>query len=240
MSSKHETIVITGTNTGVGKSIVTAGLIQQLHLNKVRAAGIKPVETGCEYGEDHNLIAADGALLHSMAPWVPANTVAPYRFRLPIAATLAARKSGIHLDLKDLTDVVVQARHYAKLLLIEGAGGALSPLTEKHNMLDLAKTLDAPIIICAEDCLGTQSLTLSVIENARNRGLKILGVVLSCLDPNDAVSEQKNAETIAQWGQVEVFGSLSKFDGDLQEIAKEAGVQLNNFGLVRRVIDLTA
>jgi|GEM_PF-1112345 len=240
MSKKHDTIVITGTNTGVGKSIVTAGLIQQLHLNKVRAAGIKPVETGCEYGEDHNLIAADGALLQSMAPWVPANTVAPYRFRLPIAATLAARKSGIHLQLEDLINVVIQARHYANLLLIEGAGGALSPMTEEHNMLDFAKELNAPIIICAKDCLGTQSLTLSVIENARHRGLQILGVVLSCLDPDETVSEQQNAETISQWGQVEVFGSLSKFEGELQEIAMEAGVQLNNFGLVRRVIDLAA
>ena len=238
MNNQRDTIVITGTNTGVGKSIVTAGLVQQLHLNKVRAAGIKPVETGCEYGEDHNLIAADGALLHAMAPWVPANTVAPYRFKLPIAPTLAARKSGLQLRLDDLVEVIEQARHYADLLLIEGAGGALSPLTEEENTLDLAKRLNAPVIICAEDCLGTQSLTLSVIENARNRGLTILGVVLTQLNPNEAVEEQENSTTISQWGKVDVFGSISKVDGELQKIAEEAGKQLKEFGLVNRMIDL--
>ena len=238
MNNQRDTIVITGTNTGVGKSIVTAGLVQQLHLNKVRAAGIKPVETGCEYGEDHNLIAADGALLHAMAPWVPANTVAPYRFKLPIAPTLAARKSGLQLRLDDLVEVIEQARHYADLLLIEGAGGALSPLTEEENTLDLAKRLNAPVIICAEDCLGTQSLTLSVIENARNRGLTILGVVLTQLNPNEAVEEQENSTTISQWGKVDVFGSISKVDGELPKIAEEAGKQLKEFGLVNRMIDL--
>lgn len=238
MTNKQNTIVITGTNTGVGKSIVTAGLIQQLHLSKIRAAGIKPVETGCEYGEDHNLIAADGALLHTMAPWVPANTVAPYRFRLPIAPTLAARKSGLHLQLEDLTEVVEQARYYANFLLIEGAGGAFSPLTEQHNSLDFAKALNAPIIICAEDCLGTQSLTLSVIENARHRGLNIIGVVLSCLNADEAVTEQQNAKTIAEWGKVDVFGSISKFEGELPEVASQAGKQLSEFGLVSKVIDL--
>lgn len=238
MNNQRDTIVITGTNTGVGKSIVTAGLVQQLHLNKVRAAGIKPVETGCEYGEDHNLIAADGALLHAMAPWVPANTVAPYRFKLPIAPTLAARKSGLQLRLDDLVEVIEQARHYADLLLIEGAGGALSPLTEEENTLDLAKRLNAPVIICAEDCLGTQSLTLSVIENARNRGLTILGVVLTQLNPNEAVEEQENSTTISQWGKVDVFGSISKVDGELPQIAEEAGKQLKEFGLVNRMIDL--
>jgi dethiobiotin synthetase len=236
----HSRIVVTGTDTGVGKSIITAALVQQLHLREIRAAGIKPVETGCAYSEDHNLIASDGALLHSISPWVPANTVAPFRFVPPVAPAVAARRSGLSLRLEDLVDVVEQARHYADLLVIEGAGGALSPLTESKNTLDLASTLSAPILIAAKDALGTQSHTLAVIEAARHRKVHILGVILTRFEPGSVVEAQNNAETIRERGKIRVFDHLPHIDGDQAAQVSAVGRRLTEIGLTQTVVDLRA
>ena len=236
----HCRIVVTGTDTGVGKSIITAALVQQLHLREIRAAGIKPVETGCEYADDHNLIASDGALLHSISPWVPANTVAPFRFVPPVAPAVAAKSSGFSLRLEDLVDVIEQARHYAELLVVEGAGGALSPLTESNNTLDLASALSAPILIAAKDALGTQSHTLAVIEAARHRKLDILGVILTRFEPGSVVEAQNNAETIRKWGKVRVFDHLLPIEGDQTAQVSAVGQRLSEIGLTQTVVDLRA
>ena len=233
-------LVVTGTDTGVGKSIITAGLIRELHLKEIRAAGIKPVETGCKYAEDHNLIASDGALLNASAPWVPANTVAPYRFAPPIAPAIAARKAGLQLRLQDLVDVIEQARHYADFLIIEGAGGALSPLTESKNTLDLAAELSAPILVSAKDTLGTQSQTLAVIEAARHRNVDILGVILTRLEEDELIGMQNNAAAIREWGKVEVFEHIPLFPGDAAAQVSAVGPCLSKIGLTQRVVDLNA
>ena len=236
---KSSTLVITGTDTGVGKTIITAALVGQLHHQKIRAAGIKPVETGCEYDDDHNLIAADGAILQAVAPWVPANTVAPYRFGPPIAPAIAAQRSGLVLLLKDLVEVIEDARHYADFLVIEGAGGALSPLTEDGNTLDLAQALNAPILIAAKDTLGTQSQTLGVIESAKHRKLDILGVVLNRLDSDAEVKEQANASAISKWGGVQVFDHLGQIEGTPAEQVEGIAQQIKDIGLLQAAVDLT-
>ena len=239
-NKSRSSLVVTGTDTGVGKSIITAGLVRELHLKEIRAAGLKPVETGCAYAEDHNLIASDGALLNASAPWVPANTVAPYRFAPPIAPAIAARKAGIQLQLQDLVDVIEQARHYADFLVIEGAGGALSPLTESNNTLDLAAKLAAPVLVCAKDTLGTQSQTLAVLEAARQRNLDVLGVVLTRFEEDELVGMQDNAATIHEWGKVEVFQYIPAFEGDAAAQVQATGPHLTQIGLTQRVVDLSA
>lgn len=231
-------IIITGTDTGVGKTIITAALIHRLHHQKIRAAGIKPIETGCEYDEEHHLIAADGALLQAAAPWVPAHTVAPYRFVPPVAPALAAQNAGLSLALQDLCEVITAAHHYAGLLLIEGAGGALSPMTSDGNTLDLAETLGAPILIIAKDKLGTQSQSLAVIEAAKTRKVKILGLVLNRIEADLQIEEQANAASIEHWGGIRVFGAINRCDGRVEEQIENAGHQLEDFGLVQAIVDL--
>ncbi len=198
-------LLITGTDTGVGKTIVAAALVRRLRALDQLAAGVKPVETGCTYGEDHDMIAADGASLHAECPWVPPMVVAPYRFAQPIAPAVAAEVSGAILQVGDLADAVRAAHRYADRLIVEGAGGALTPIAEDGVVLDLAGALEAPVLILAKDTLGTQSQTLAVLEAARARGLTIAGVMLVRHSDDDALDAQQNRSVIEKFGEVRVF-----------------------------------
>ena len=204
---------ITGTDTGVGKTLVAAAWVRRLRALGVMAAGLKPVETGCTYDDKHDLVAADGTLLNASASWVPPFVVAPYRFVLPVAPPVAAEAAGIDLRLDDLVEAVHAARRYADHLVVEGAGGALTPVAVDGLGLDLAKRLDASVVLVAKDALGTQSQTLAVLECARARGLVVQAVLLSNADGSDTTA-QKNVEMIRSYGDVAVVDFIPRLEGD--------------------------
>ena len=207
-AAQRSILFVTGTDTGVGKTVVTAALIRRFRALDLLAAGVKPVETGCTYSEDHDMIAADGAVLLAECPWLPAMVVAPYRFAAPVAPAVAADATGTGLRIGDLADVVRAAHRYADLLVVEGAGGALSPMAEDGVVLDLARDLGAPTLIVARDGLGTQSQTLAVIEAARQRSVVIAGVLLCRHTEDLAIDAQKNRAMIERFGAVCVFQTM--------------------------------
>jgi dethiobiotin synthetase len=166
---------VTGTDTGVGKTVAACSLVRALRHAGVDTGAFKPVETGV--GDAGPLDAQ--ALREAAGGGASLARVCPLRFALPAAPYVAARVEGQEIDVPALLAAFEQqaARHRA--VVVEGAGGLLVPITGEHDMASLAGLLDLPVIIVARTALGTINHTLLTLQAARQRGLTIAGVVIS-------------------------------------------------------------
>jgi dethiobiotin synthetase len=196
-------LFITGTDTGVGKSIVAAGLVSLARLEGIAAIGVKPVETGCR-AESGVLWPEDGALLREAGEHaLTLEECAPFRFRLPASPYRAALAEGAFIDLGRVETHIRSLALAADLVIVEGAGGLMVPVTESALMIDLMQTLAYPVILVARTSLGTVNHTLLSVEALRNRGLTVAGIVLS-----------RNSRKV---GEEEEFtpSDISRFSGDI-------------------------
>ncbi len=139
-------VLVTGTNTGVGKTWLACALAKEL-AKTCRVVGIKPVETGG--GDDGEMLAK--------ATGQSSPTSALVRLREPLTPALAADREGVKLDLDDLVAKIREAAKGADVAIVEGAGGLLSPITWDSDATTLARALDAKVILVSSDALGTIS-----------------------------------------------------------------------------------
>ena len=210
-------VFVTGTDTGVGKSVVAASACAALAARGERVAAFKPVVTGLddepgEFGHDHELLAS--AANAGQAP----EDVAPYRFGPPLSPHLAAELAGTRIE---PTQLVAGARAH-ELLVCEGVGGLLVPVTIGYLVRDLAIDLELPVVVAARTGLGTINHTLLTIEAARTAGLHVAGVVMTPWPGEPAEIERSNRETIERLSGVPVSGLPST---DRERLA-EAGASL--------------
>jgi dethiobiotin synthetase len=183
---------VTGTDTGVGKTLVAAGLARLARRKGIRVIPFKPVETGCDP------VAADARLLWSAAGQpVPETDVCLHRFALPAAPAQAAAAEGMAID---LDQVVAAARALAArgdLLIVEGAGGLLVPYGDHWNAADLMERLALPLVLVARTALGTINHTALTFRETSRRGLRIKALVLNRTTPDEAPHEQDGQRYIA-------------------------------------------
>lgn len=210
-------LFVTGTDTGVGKSVLAASLCAALAARGERVAAFKPVVTGLddergEFGYDHELLAS--AANAGQAP----EDVAPYRFGPPLSPHLAAELAGERIEPAQL----LEAARAHELLVCEGVGGLLVPITTGYLVRDLAIDLELPLVVAARTGLGTINHTLLTVEAARTAGLRVAGVVMTPWPAEPAQIERSNRETIERLGTVSVSG-LPHTD---RERLAEAGASL--------------
>jgi dethiobiotin synthetase len=184
-------LFVTGTDTGVGKSVVTASACAALAARGERVAAFKPVVTGLddepgEFGHDHDLLASV-----ANAGQTPED-VAPYRFGPPLSPHFAAELAGTRVEPAQLLETA-RAR---ELLVCEGVGGLLVPITTGYLVRDLAIDLELPVVVAARTGLGTINHTLLTIEAARAAGLNVAGVVMTPWPGAPAQIERSNRQTI--------------------------------------------
>jgi len=172
---------VTATGTDIGKTFVARGLIRALRARGRNVAALKPVMSGYEpaeaAGSDAGLLLA--ALGRPVTPEAIAE-ISPWRFAAPLAPDMAAAREGRTLDLRDLIQysrAAVAANH--DTLLIEGAGGVMSPVTADHLGIDWIAALRLPIILVAGSYLGTISHTLSALDVIARRDLTVATLVIS-------------------------------------------------------------
>ncbi len=166
---------ITATGTDAGKTLITGLLARQLSAHGHAVTLRKPIASGCDdSGGDGALLAA---ALGQHADKLTLDRICPWRLTAPLSPPIAAKREGMSLSFEAIT-TFCRVPH-AGTLLIEGAGGVMSPLTENHTILDLATTLRFPVILACGTYLGAISHTLSALEVIRARGLKLAGIVLS-------------------------------------------------------------
>jgi dethiobiotin synthetase len=210
-------LFVTGTDTGVGKSILAASVCAALAARGERVAAFKPVVTGLddepgEFGHDHELLAA--AANAGQAP----EDVAPYRFGPPLSPHLAAELAGERIEPARL----LEAARAHEPLVCEGVGGLMVPITTGYLVRDLAVDIALPVVVAARTGLGTINHTLLTVEAARTAGLRVAGVVMTLWPEEPAEIERSNRETIERLSRVPVSG-LPRTD---REQLAEAGASL--------------
>jgi dethiobiotin synthetase len=193
-------IFVTGTGTGIGKTVVAAVIARGRASAGQRVAVFKPAVTGLkEPGE------TDHALLRRAAGSAQSDEeIAPYRYGPPASPHLAAELAGEEIDPVWLLEAARAAAASAEELVCEGVGGLLVPLAPRYLVRDLAADLALPLAIASPPGLGTINHTLLTIEAARAADLKIAGVVLTPWPLQPSRIERSNRETIAALGEVRV------------------------------------
>ena len=196
-------VLVTGTDTGVGKTFVTCALALALRARGRRVGVVKPVETGVDGEPDDARRLATAA-----GDTSPLDDVCPYRFRAPLAPSVAAACEGRAIDLDRLVQLITRRARTVDVLLVEGAGGLLVPIAGATTYLDLAQRLAAPLLIVAANRLGTVNHTALTARVATSAGVAVLGFVLSQPSPTTDRSAETNADTIASATGLRCLGVL--------------------------------
>ena len=202
---------ITGTGTGVGKTIVTAGIAGYFLSRDKNVSIMKPVQTGT--GETSSDLDTARAIVPKITP-LPKRMASPYSFSLPASPLLAAKCKNRKIDTNKILNAFKEAssRPNIDVLLVEGAGGLLVPMTDKFMMIDLISEMDIPVILVATAGLGTVNHTLLSIEAMKNRNLTIAGIVINKMPRKPGIVEKDNIRIIEQMGNVPVIAVVREFD----------------------------
>jgi dethiobiotin synthetase len=185
-------LFVTGTDTGVGKTLVGAGLLRLARRRGRVPIPFKPVETGCLPEP------ADARRLWRAAqPPIGPDEVCLHALPLPAAPALAAAAAGVQLDLAALADRALVLAARGDFLLVEGAGGLLVPYAGNQTGADLAARLGLPVLVVGRMALGTINHVALTLAELGRRGLPVAGCLLNRTEPDVGPHEQGNAELIA-------------------------------------------
>lgn len=222
-------LAVVGTDTEVGKTVVSAALLLRL-AGKRRLAYWKPIATGAGAGRDTETVAGLLGARRAAVDILPE----AYLFDAPLSPHLAARRAGRELEPALVIRAFADHRTADPLraLIVEGVGGLLVPLTEQGALLaDLLAELGLPCLVVARSTLGTINHTLLTLEAARARGLRVAGVVLN------GPSDLENRRAIERFGHVEVLGELPRLESLNPATLAEAARRLDPEGRLPALVD---
>ena len=196
-------LFVTGTGTGVGKTILSAALLAAMRDAGEAVRAHKPVVTGLDeppgtWPADHELLA--------LAAGAEPTDIAPLRYGPAVSPHLASALAGERIDPAQLIANARAAGESAGTLIVEGVGGLLVPLTDDFTVRDIAVELALPLLIPAQPGLGTINHTLLTLEAARSAALDARAVVLTPWPHEPSAIERSNLRTIASLGAIEVWG----------------------------------
>lgn len=189
-------LFVTGTDTGVGKTMVAAAVLRSAVASGLRAVGMKPVAAGFGPGEAMNGDVA--ALIAAGNVAAPRGDVNPYAFAPAIAPHVAAAQSGVTIDLDAIAAAYGRLARRADVVVVEGAGGALAPLAARTDMLDVAVRLGLPVLLVVGMRLGCLNHALLTALAVSARGLKLAGWVANRIDPGMAAVDANIAALAAR------------------------------------------
>ncbi|MFH1860655.1 MAG: dethiobiotin synthase [bacterium] len=241
-------IFITGTDTGVGKTLIAGGLAGAWHQMGYDVGVMKPVATG---GILINGELTSTDLLFMQAATCPCpkdekNLCMPYCLKTPAAPAIAAQVEGIEIIPEKIIEAYSELANRHEIMVVEGIGGLLVPITYNYLVADLVMDLHLPLLIVSSSKLGTINHTLLTIECAKHRGIEVLGIVINTPYPSESptVAEQTASEVLRKVTDVPVLGIIPWTSfvnveagkcGDVVEIIKKhlvvaAGFVPINFG----------
>jgi dethiobiotin synthetase len=200
-------LFITGTDTGVGKTLVAAALLAGLRHRGVRTAAMKPVASGCRRtaaglrNEDAEL------LLRTATVGLDYDDVNPYAFAPAIAPHVAAAETGVEIDVQRILHHFHRLRRGAETTVVEGVGGWLVPLNGGQTLADLALAMGLPVVLVVGVRLGCLSHALLSAESIERHGLALAGWVANCVEPRMPAVEQNIASLRERLG-VPLLGTI--------------------------------
>ena len=218
---------VTGTDTEIGKTLVSAAILHKLVAGGVRACGMKPIAAGAELrdGELHNddadqLIAAGNVHL-------PANLTTPYMLRAACAPHIAARLDGVTIEPVPIIAAYAEIAAASDAVVVEGVGGFRVPLSDSFDSADMAVQLNLPVILVVGLRLGCISHTLLTIEAIVARGLVLAGWVVNQIDPEMQYADE-NIEALRDRIPAPLIGRIPYLD---RATAADAAAFLDLAGL---------
>ena len=185
-------IFVTGTDTEVGKTRISTGLMAVLQARSMKTAGMKPIASGCEWldgqwkNEDALAMSAQSNVT------LPYSQINPYAFEPAIAPHIAAERAGIAVSVATIKQAYQDIAEQAEAVVVEGAGGWLVPINASQTMADLAAELDLPVVLVVSIKLGCINHALLSEVAIQQRGLKLVGWVANHLS-----EQNESAEIIA-------------------------------------------
>ncbi|KGP78592.1 dethiobiotin synthase [Paenibacillus sp. MAEPY2] len=208
-------LFVTGTDTDVGKTIVTGALAAALRAEDLNVGIWKPVQSGALLGsgetDAERLLQYSG--IHERA-----EDVASFTFQAPLTPMLAAKQDGVDITLQEIITAGQPLIHRFESVLIEGAGGVAVPLTEDSLVVDLISELRIPALIVARSGLGTINHTLLTVSYLQQHGVPIIGFILNDGDSNEMYNDSSaatNAELIERYCGISFIGRFPRLTGEI-------------------------
>jgi dethiobiotin synthetase len=222
-------LLVTGTDTGVGKTTVAVGILRLAFRKSLRLVPFKPVETGCSSGPDDARRLCAAAALPGLNP----SDVCPFPLRHALAPSVAARLAGVTISTEDLLRRARDLAARGDALLVETAGGLLTPYGPGITSATLAELFDMDVLIVAANRLGTINHTALTLHAVRSRGLRLAGLILSDISTALTADRPFNAGEIAAQTGVEPLGTLRYCASvDPDQVADAAQTDLNLSGIL--------
>ncbi|TKC89807.1 dethiobiotin synthase [Trinickia terrae] len=191
-------LFVTGTDTEIGKTLVSCALLRGFTRAGLRAAAMKPVAAGAFerdgawHNEDADQLDAAASVL------LPPGIRTPYLLKAPAAPHIVAAREGVTLDIERIVECHAQAQKQADIVVVEGVGGFRVPLDDAHDTADLALALNLPVVLVVGMRLGCISHALLTAEAISSRGLRIAGWVANRVDPAMRFAGE-NIDTLRHW-----------------------------------------
>lgn len=216
---------VTGTDTGVGKTLIAAALLTALKDAGLRTVGMKPVAAGL-VERSGRLVSEDVAmLLEASKVKAPRELVNPYSLRDPVAPNLAAAMEGVRIEAETIVDAFHSLQLYGEAVIVEGAGGFRVPLGDVFDGADLARMLGIPVVMVVGMRLGCVNHALLTAEAIVARGLELAGWVANRIDPQMALVEDNVAMLRARLGAPCLGVVPHLASPDFREAARSLDVQ---------------
>jgi len=226
-------LLITGTDTGIGKTTVASAIAAALRRRGHNIGVVKPVETGCEPGSDGTLTASDALQLRWAAGRAdPIEVVCPYRLREPLAPSVAAQRDGATIEFADVVRHVRVVIESSELALVEGAGGLLVPLTTASTFADLARACDLRVLVVVGNRLGAINHARLTLDWARAATLSVAGYVVNTLAADADLAAQTNVEVLRELcgpslGVLPFLGPIVRTESERARLADAAEAALD-------------
>jgi len=194
---------VTGTDTGVGKTLVSCAMLHRLRARGLRALGMKPVAAGVEVTPE-GPVNPDVVALRKASSWpAPLRQVNPYCFEPPVAPHLAANAAGVRIEIASILQAFQMLRGSADAIVVEGVGGFLVPLNEREDAADMAVELALPVVLVVGMRLGCLNHALLTQQAIAARSLRLAGWIANSIDPQ-----------------------MARFDGNLQALRERIAAPL--------------
>jgi len=223
-------IFVVGTDTGVGKTVVSAGLSLVLRERGIKVGVMKPVATGCT-GANRRLISQDAVFLFEAAQNEYPALTSPVRFRNPVAPSVAEIYEQPKVDIKVIREAYEKLTKLYDYVIVEGIGGLMVPIRKKYYVANLIRDLGLSILIVSPIGLGAINHTLLTVDSAVIRGLAIKGIIFNRAPlVNFSLAELTNPKVIHELTGLPILGSLPELDdidienchfGQLAEVFKD-------------------
>jgi len=231
-------IFITATDTGVGKTIVSAGLVMALRQRGLNVGYMKPVETGCPV-VDGEVLARDARFVREVTGIRDdLELVCPYRLKAEAAPSIASRLEDVHIDLAYVVDQYFQLSLMHEIVVVEGVGGLMVPLNNNDLVTDMILSLGLEVVVVARPGLGTINHSLLTVNVAKMIGIGVAGIIFNGFGREAiGLAERTNPDEVEHFAQVPVLGILPWLK-DLDVPGLRPGSLLSEFSERIRIDDL--